>query len=174
MKKGTHIIDCLTGLIDGNNGSRSRILGRETKRFHKLQGVGTVKSTGTVIPALQGTSTKCRLCNADTLPLTSRDTTNILVSDLSVDGMRQTEHGHDHAAHMDCVLLARDAGQSVSWGSGARCEVKGVPDCHLGEMGFGFSLVDDFSSEVLVHLLPRDTLILDIIAFVQIETMSLT
>lgn len=83
-----YIIDSLTGLVDGDNGSGSRVLSRQAERFDKLQRSRAVQATSTVIPALEWTSGQGSFCDTDTLSLTSRDTADELVADLGVVGVR--------------------------------------------------------------------------------------
>ena len=165
------VVDGLAGLVDGDDGSGSRVLRRQAERLYEFQGRSAVETTGAVVPALQRAASEGGLRNADALALAARNTADVLVADLGVDGVRQRQHCHDGIAHVHGILVPADAGEAVRGGTGARGEVEGVAGGHLGEVSFRLCLVDDFTAEVLVHLVPGDSLVLDVVALVEVKAV---
>ncbi|KAI6753414.1 hypothetical protein HG531_005583 [Fusarium graminearum] len=92
------VVGALRRLVDGHNGGVVEKFGLQTEGFAKFDGVGRVETSSRVVPALQRSSRQGSLGNGNTLALTTRDTTNVLVTDAGVGGVRNTKHGHDDIA----------------------------------------------------------------------------
>jgi len=163
----------LWSLVNGNTGSRSNEISRRSQCLTELNRIGTVQTTGTVIPALKRCTTESSFGDRNTLSLSSRDTSQEIVSDAGVDCVADTKDSHDHIAQISSELWASNASWNVSGGSGLSSKFKGLSDCQHGEMYVHLCCVDSFTAEVLVHLLWCDTLVVDLGFLVNKEAVCL-
>ena len=145
------IISILGSLVDGDAGCGARVLAHECQVPAEFECIGTIQTPGTIVPTLQGTLTESSLCNTNTLPLTSTDSTDKVISHPRVDGVGKTKHGHHHVSHMLCVLLVAHPLETISGGSGKGCKHECIPDGELGEVDVSFSCIDCLAFEVLLH-----------------------
>ena len=102
------------------------------------------------------------LGDTDTLPFTTGDTTNEIVTDLGVDSVRKTKHSHDDITHVLCVLIASDARQTVARGASESSKLQSMSYRKLREMHIGFGSVDGLTAELAVHLLIGDSLVVHV------------
>ena len=128
------IVGRLRSLVDRHAGGVVEELSLEAEGPAELNGVGAVKTSSTVVPALQGSTGQGSLGNGHTLPLASGNSTDVLVTHSSVDGVGNTEHGHDDVSEVVCEHGLRNAlgespGLTRMGGKG-----KGVTDGELGEV----------------------------------------
>jgi hypothetical protein len=67
---------------------------------------------------------KCclRFGNADTLPLSSRNSSNEVVSNFSVERVAKAKHSHNYISHVLSILLSCNTWYSVSGGCGCVSE----------------------------------------------------
>lgn len=89
------VVRGLRGLVDRDTCCAAEELRLQPQGLAKLNSVCRVKSSSRVVPALQRCPRKSGLRDGHTLPLSTRDTTDVLVSDAGVDSVGDTEHGHD-------------------------------------------------------------------------------
>lgn len=78
------------------------------------------------------------------------------------------------ASHVSCVLVASDAFHTGTRGSRLGSEEESVANSQVGEVNLGLCIVNDFATEVLVHGLVRNTLVMDIGFGVDRETMGIS
>jgi hypothetical protein len=109
-----------------------------------------------------------RFGNADTLPLSSRNSSNEVVSNFGVQRVTKAKYSHNDISHVVGILLSGNTWYSVSGSykrvsesylaedvnhtSGPSSELKGLSNCQLWEMNINFSLINAFSSEIVMHL----------------------
>ncbi|KAI6753740.1 hypothetical protein HG531_005909 [Fusarium graminearum] len=75
------VVDAITSLVEGRDDSSLLLVCVLSKDAGKVKGVGCVETSGTVVPALNGSLRAHDLGNRDSLPLTTRHTSNILIAD---------------------------------------------------------------------------------------------
>ena len=167
------VISALRGLVDGHAGSASEKLSLQAKGLDELDGVGRVKTSGTVIPALKGSARESSLGNGDTLSLTTRNTTDVLVTNTSVDGVADAEHGHDDVSEMVGEHGLGDAVRDMARSTGAGGEGQSITHCQLGEMGIDFSRVNGLTTVVSMDLLGSHTLVVEVGLVVNEDTVVL-
>jgi len=64
--------------------------------------------------------------------------------------------------HVICILLPGNTARSSAWCPGLRSEGESLTDCQVGEMYINLGSVDCLSPEVFVHLLRRNSLIVQV------------
>lgn len=154
----TYIVGCLTGLVEGNNSAGARQFCGQTKRLDKAQGSFAVQTSRAVVPTLNGALVESSLGDADSLPLTSANTSDKVVANLCIDGVTDSKYGHDSIAKVFSVDSARCVGDTVLWRTCKGCKEEGFSDGEMREVDVGFCLVYHLSTEVAVHQVPWDTL----------------
>ena len=151
------VVGSLRRLVDGNTGSGAVDLGFHAEGFTELDGVCGVETSGGVIPGLQWRSAEGSFSDSDTLSLSSRYTTEEVVTNTGVDSVRNSVQGHDDIALVLSKLLYTDATRDVPWATCLSSKVKSLSNGHHGEMNIDFGSVDGFTTVVLVHELWADT-----------------
>ena len=126
---------------------------------------GVLVITKSVLSHLEGC---LRFGNADALPLSSRNSSNEVVSNFGVQRVTKAKYSHNDISHVFGILLSGNTWYSVSGSykrvsesylaeevnhtSGPSSELKGLSNCQLWEMNINFSLINAFSSEIVMHL----------------------
>ncbi|KAI6773175.1 hypothetical protein HG531_000024 [Fusarium graminearum] len=83
------------------------------------------------------------------------------VADLGVDGVANAVHGHDNVAHVLAVQVVVDTGWEVLGASCAGGKGERVTYREHGKVDVDFGCVDGLTSVALVHLLSRDTVVVE-------------
>ncbi|KAI6775883.1 hypothetical protein HG530_002641 [Fusarium avenaceum] len=148
----------LSTLID-DSGLIEKVLGLEAKSFAKFDGVGRVQTSSRVIPALQRSTRQGSLGNGYTLALTTRDTSNVLVTDAGVYGV------------IGKVVPVQALGKLTRL-SGASGESEGITNRQHGEMNIDLGGVNCFTTVVGVHLLCGHTF--EVRAIINVDTVEFT
>lgn len=145
-------------LVDGNAGRASQNVGLSTQSSTQLNCIGTVKTSRAVVPALERRVSQGSLSDGDSLPLATAHTSDKVVANTCVLGVRDAEDSHDNITHMLCVLALVEALGDVPGASGASGEVQRVVDGEIGEVIIDLSGIDGLSLVSCLHLLGADTL----------------
>lgn len=151
------VVSGLRRLVDGNAGSAVEQLGLHSQSLAKLNSVGGIETTGGVIPALQGSTRQGSLGDGNSLALTTRNSSDVLVTHSSVDGVRNTKHGHDDVSQMGGKGIPAEALGKVSGLSGSSGKSEGITNTQLREVDIYLGGVDGFTTVVAVHLFGRNS-----------------
>jgi len=147
------VVSALRRLVNGDNSGVVEKLGLETKGFAEFDSVGRIETSSRVIPALQRSSRQSSLRNGDTLALTTRNTTDVFVTNASVDGVRDTKHSHNDISEVVGEVVSVQALGKLAGLSGASSEGEGVANGQHREMDIDFGSVNGLTTVVRVHLL---------------------
>lgn len=127
----------------------------------KLQRRLRVESSGGVVPGGNGSPSHSHVGNGDPLPLPSRHSTDVVISDDGVVGVLDPEHGH-----YDVDELFDPVGSGHLWQSESRCARRGrelqcLPDGQVRKMLVPLLVVDKLSFELVIYDVVRDSCCLD-------------
>lgn len=150
------VVGGLGRLVDGHAGGVVEQLRLQAQRLAELDGVGRVETSGGVVPALQGSTRQGGLGDGDTLALTARHTSNVLVADARVDGVGNAKHGHDNIAQMGGKGIPAEALGEIPGLPGASRKGEGIAHAQLGEVDVDLGGVDGLTTVVGVHFLGRN------------------
>lgn len=170
----TYIVGILGSLVDGNARRAAHSIRLRSQSAAEFEGVGTVETSRTVIPALQRRITQSSLSDGDTLTLTTRHATNEVVTNTGVLRMRDTKHGHRNITKMLGIFASGNALGDVLGASGASCEVQGVSDRQVGEMLVNLGGVNGLTPEGGAHVLGLDALVVDSRVVTNVESVRVT
>lgn len=145
------IVGSLWGLVDGDARSAAEELGLQPEGLAELDSVCRIKTSGRVIPALQRRSGERCLRDGHPLPLSTGNTADVLVPDTSVDGVRNTKHGHDDISDVVGEQVLGYAAWQLAGRTRSRCEGQGVADGQHGEVNVNFGGVNRLTPMLLVH-----------------------
>jgi hypothetical protein len=93
-----------------------------------------IETTRRVVPRKDTTLSTERLCDRDTLPLSTRDTTDELVSDQSSRGVFDIEHLEQGVEELFTELVLGDAAGELSGGLASEGGLDGLPDGQGGQV----------------------------------------
>ena len=142
-------VDTLSGLVQGDESGPLADIGHDAQGLGVVQGGAGIQTTGGVVPADNGGFGGQCFRDTNTLPLTTRHTTDELVTDKGVPGMSNTKHLEQS------VNDNGDAGTVLLLGLVDLRELEGLPDGERREMLIILRVVVDFTAEMLVLFLSR-------------------
>ena len=111
---GTYIVRILRTLIDSDERRTPATLRPQPKRLHKFQHAGTVQPPRAIIPTLYRRPAQYTLSDIHPHPLPPRLAPDEVVVQFSVEGVRETEHGEEDVAHVNCVHRSGDGWKTVT------------------------------------------------------------
>ena len=111
---GTYIVRILRTLINSDERHTPATLRPQPKRLHEFQHIGTVQPPRAIIPTLYRCPTQYTLSDIHPRPLPPRHAPDEVVAHFSVEGVCETEHGEDDAAHVSCVHRSGDGWKTVT------------------------------------------------------------
>ena len=139
-----HVVNSLTSLVKSDKRSAVRNISHDSQRSGVVKSSRCIETSGRVIPGNDsGFGSQC-FGDGNTLPFTSRDTADVLVTNHGVLGVRDTEHLHECSGD-DIDLLT-----GLFPGLGHEGESESLPDVHDSHVRVIFAIVNDFTT---VHLL---------------------
>jgi hypothetical protein len=100
---------------------------------------------------------QCDFSDTHTLALAATYTSDECISDLSVDGVGDTEDSHDNVPQVGSVEFPTDAWQAIARGSCQSSKLECLAYGQMGKMNVFLSLVDDLATETLAHFIHWDT-----------------
>lgn len=110
---------------------------------------------------MERSSAKRDLGDGNTLSFTTTDTSDEIVSNTSIDCVADTEGSHRDIAKSFGKILATDVPWDISGSSCDGCELQSLAYTQHREMNIHFSGICSFATEILVHCLGIDSLVID-------------
>ena len=104
--------------------------------------------------------------------LSTRNTSNVFVSDLCVDRVSNTQNAHNNITTMVSKFSSGRTRRRVLVRSRLGSKRQSVSYSQGREMDVLFGSVDGLSTEILGHLLGADTLIVDVRVRINVDTVS--
>jgi len=151
------VVSTLRCLVDRNAGGASKKFGLQPQVANELDSIGAVQASGTVIPALERSARERGLGDSDTLSLTSRDTTDVLVSDTGVDSVADAEQCHDNIPEVVGKKVLGDTIGDLARGTSVGSKGQSISDRKLRKMGIDLGSVDGLSAVLRVHFIGGHT-----------------
>lgn len=128
------LIDTLTGLVEGDEAGGLEDVCHDAKRLGVVEGGGGIETLRTVVPGSDGRSSGDHLGDGYSLSLTTRDTSDLSVTDEGVAGVGNVEHPEQQAEYFLFELLDRLLRHPLAWGLEGECEAEGLTDGEGGKV----------------------------------------
>ncbi|KAH3677160.1 hypothetical protein WICPIJ_009029 [Wickerhamomyces pijperi] len=155
-------VDGLTSLVNGDKGNRLGQVGGGSDSLGILQGSGSIEPSGGVVPTVNSTLSRHGFSNGHSLSLTTRNTTDVIVTNLGVESMRQPK---DRGVQ---VSVGGDVGLSGGIvDTGVRRlttdgESQRLVNGQMRIMDVQLTVVDDVRLVLAHHLLLWDPVVMDV------------
>lgn len=162
----THIIRSLRCLIQRNQSCCPSQLRRNLEGFAKLNSVGAIKPTGAIVPALHCAPTQHGLRNADSLPFAPRNTLDQLAANISIRNCCETKCCHGDVFEPRSKSSAGNPENcEIRWCSCGSSKRQCLVNRQLWKVHVLLGHVDGFATELTVHLVGWDALVVDVGVF---------
>ena len=125
------LIDAVASLIQGCNGSQSEYVGHGTHSLCPIQCCSCIETSGGVVPAKDAAARSKTFQDRNPLSLTTGHTTNVLVSNLGIMRVLNTERFQQELfVHLGVFFVGCDVRWKVVGDLHTRREVKGSAHRH--------------------------------------------
>ena len=148
-------------LVDGDQRGNAQHLSRGTKCLTEFKGCGRVQTSGSVIPALEDRTVKTCFGDRDTLTFTTGNTTDEVVTNVSIPGVEQTESSHHNQGHVAGIFFTIDPGATVLGSSHSRSKLERLPHGKLREVDVQFGREYDVTTQVGLDIFRSETIVSD-------------
>jgi len=156
------LVDTFTSLVQGDERGHFGDIGQGPDALGVIERGRGIETTRRVVPRKDTTLSTERLCDRDTFPLSTRDTTDELVSDQSSRGVLDVEHLEQGVEELFTELMLGDAAGELSGGLASEGGLDSLPDGQGGQVLVVFLAVQYLSSVLLLHLLGAQALVDDL------------